>query len=102
MHSEVLVKTDGQEFKFDLQGQAPMALDEAQAWLDAEFNALECEPLRASGKLLRADKVLVLARDAGPARLADPAWGPRFAAATCAALGKSVVRLDTGSMSAWF
>lgn len=102
MHSEVLVKTEGQEFKFDLKGQAPMAADDAHQWLDAQFTAMECEPLRASGKLLRADKVLVLARDAGPARLADPAWGPVFAAAACAALGKAVVSMDTASMTVWY
>lgn len=102
MHSEVVVKSEGQEFKFDLQGQAPMDVDAAHQWLDGQFAALECEPLRASGKLLRADKVLVLARDAGKARLADPQWGPVFAAATVAVLGKPVVSLDTGAMTVWY
>ena len=37
-----------QEYRLDLEGQVPMRSDEARQWLDAQFVALECEPLRAS------------------------------------------------------
>ena len=59
MHSEVSVTVDrNQEFRFDLEGHEPMPSDVARRWLDDEFMRLECEPLRASGKVLLADKVL--------------------------------------------
>ena len=63
MHSEVSVAlSPQQEFRFDLEGQEPLSNEAARRWLDEQFTQLECEPLRASGKVLLADKVLVVAR----------------------------------------
>ena len=94
MRSEVSVTLSlQQEHRLDLEGQAPMRNDEARQWLDAQFVALECEPLRASGK------VLTVALAAGADRFADPVWSLDFARATSAALGKSVVRVDVPSMA---
>ena len=50
-----------------LDGPA-MAADEARAWLDEQFVHEDCEPLRASGKVLIADKVLALAHTVGRSR----------------------------------
>jgi hypothetical protein len=59
MHSEVSVQLTGnQEFRFDLEGQEPMTHEGGRRWLDDQFTALDCEPQRASGKVLLADKVL--------------------------------------------
>ena len=100
MHSVVTVSLgQSQEFRFELDGVAPMAHEEARLWLDGEFTAMECEPLRASGKVLLADKVLVVARDAGPRLLNDPQWSREFARAASAALDKPVVRIDLGAMT---
>ena len=55
-----------------------------------------------TGKLLLADKVVVLARDAGAVRLADPAWGSQFAAAAAAALAKPTALIDAQAMSVSF
>ena len=88
-----------QEYRFDLEDQAPMGNDEGRKWLDTQFTALECEPLRASGKVLTADKVLTVALAAGHSRFADPQWSKDFARATSAALGKPVVRVDVPSMT---
>ncbi len=88
-----------QEHRFDLEGQAPLDSEEARHWLDTQFIALECEPLRASGKVLTADKVLTVAMAAGAGRFADPAWSMDFARAASAALGKPVVRVDVPSMA---
>jgi len=53
--------------------EAPLAPEEARRWLDQEFTANDCEPLRASGKVLTADKVLVLAGTVGNRRfIEDP------------------------------
>ena len=100
MHSEVSVTLSlQQEHRFDLENQVPMANDQGRQWLDAQFVALECEPLRASGKVLTADKVLTVAMAAGADRFDDPQWSMEFARATSAALGKAVVRVDVPSMA---
>lgn len=100
MHSEVSVSAErNQEFRFDLESVPPMPQDEARRWLDGEFMRLECEPLRASGKVLLADKVLTVARAAGPDLLSDAAWLQSFARATSGALAKPVVRIDLQAMA---
>lgn len=48
--------------------EAAMPNEDARRWLDEQFVANECEPLRASGKVLTADKVLALAQAAGEDR----------------------------------
>ena len=103
MHSEVSVRLAGdQEFRFDLQSAEPMAHEAARRWLDDQFIALDCEPLRASGKVLLADKVLTVARAAGARLLADPAWSRDFARAASGVLAKPVVRVDVPSMAVSF
>jgi len=91
MQSEVRVIQDERtEWRFDLDRAAPMSSTEARSWLDAQFTQLGSAPLRPTGKLLLADKVLVVARDGGPRLLNDPDWGLNFARAASAALGKPV------------
>ena len=76
-------------------GESLPASDEARRWLDEQFVANDCEPLRASGKLLIADKVLVLATTVGERRFADdPAWAQAYARATLGALARPLVRVD--------
>ena len=100
MHSVVTVTLDpSQEFRFELDGVEPMAHEDARRWLDNEFIRMECEPLRASGKVLMADKVLTVAAAAGAAMLGDRAWLADFARATSAALARPVVRVDVQSMT---
>lgn len=103
MHSVVTVSLgQSQEFRFELDGVAPMAHEEARLWLDGEFTAMECEPLRASGKVLLADKVLTVARAAGVALMQDPTWSRDFARAASAALAKPIVRVDVPGMAVTF
>lgn len=103
MHSVVTVSLgQSQEFRFELDGVAPMAHEEARLWLDGEFTAMECEPLRASGKVLLADKVLTVARGAGVALMQDPTWSRDFARAASAALAKPIVRVDVPGMAVTF
>ena len=74
---------------------APLAPEEARRWLDQEFIANDCEPLRASGKVLTADKVLVLAGTVGDRRfIDDPGWATAFARATLGGLARPTVRVD--------
>jgi hypothetical protein len=100
MRQEVIVQfghdqRDALELRID---QALMPADEARRWLDDEFVANDCEPLRASGKVLTVDKVLVLAGTVGQARLvSDPAWAQAFARATLSALRRPLVRVDVAA-----
>lgn len=103
MNSQVSVRLDSnQEFRFDLAGAEPMGHEEGRRWLDDQFTALDCEPLRASGKVLLADKVLTVARAAGAPLMADAEWSRNFARAASAALAKTVVRVDVPGMAVTF
>lgn len=100
MHSEVTVTlTPEQEFRADLRGAEPLTNEAARRWLDEQFTALDCEPLRPSGKVLLADKLLTVARAAGPGRLADADWLQAYARAATAVLGRPVVRVDVQGMT---
>ena len=103
MHSEVIVTlSPDQEFRLDAQGGQPLSHEDARRWLDDEFLRLECEPLRASGKVLLADKVMTVALAAGTALFNDPVWSRDFARAASAALAKPVVRVDVPAMAVSF
>lgn len=103
MQSEVRVIQDQRtEWRFELDHQPPMDAGDARQWLDQEFIRLGAEPLRPTGKLLMADKVLVVAREAGARLLSDPEWGTQFARAAAAALGKPVVQVDLAGMAISF
>ena len=99
MRNEVNVTVAGQSFSFAIDGKQPLANDVARKWLDDQFVAMECEPLRASGKVLLADKIVVVAREAGVARFSDAAWGAQFAAAAAAVLGKQSLQVDADSLT---
>lgn len=100
MQKQISVVLDkGVELSFHVTDDAPLAHDAARAWLDQQFVALECEPLRASGKVLTADKVLVVTQAAGPALFKDAKWAAAYVAAVSSALGKSMIRVDVPSMA---
>jgi hypothetical protein len=96
MRHEVFVRfPHGREFALPVSAADAMPADEARRWLDEQFVANECEPLRASGKVLTADKLLALAGTVGPPRFeSDPSWAADFARATLAALGRPMVQVD--------
>ena len=76
-------------------GTAPLGHEEARRWLDEQFLAFDCEPLRPTGKVLTADKVLALATAAGAAQFeGDADWAQAFARAALGALGRPLVKVD--------
>lgn len=100
MRSQILVLLDkGLEFQFHVEEGQPMASDVARAWLDAQFTELDCEPLRASGKVLTADKVLRVTEAAGEALFSDEKWSADYARAVSAALARPIIRVDVPSMA---
>ncbi len=101
MRSHVTVSWgDAASYVLDLEEVQPMPHDVARHWLDDQFIELGCEPLRATGKVLTADKVLCVAEAAGPVRFSDSRhreWAMAFARAASAALAKPAVTVDVPS-----
>ena len=85
-------------FKIELTPEQALEREAARKWLDDQFTSLECEPLRATGKLLMADRVVVVAQAAGPAKFSDPQWALAFAQAASSVLGKSVINVDADAL----
>lgn len=99
MRNTVLVVLPQQkEFQLSV-ADAPMDREAARVWLDEQFIAFDCEPLRASGKVLSADKVLRVTEAADPALFSDAQWSATFASAVFAMLGKSMIRIDVPAMA---
>jgi len=97
MQQEVIIRFSADQEVVEPLGahEALLAPDVARRWLDEQFIANECEPLRASGKVLTADKLLSLAVTVGPQRFADDAaFRHGYALAAISAMGKSVLRID--------
>ena len=100
MRSEVSITFKGRPpVLINLEGLPPMPNDAARAWLDQQFTQMECEPLRPTGKLLTADKVVVVAQAAGSEKFADPAWARDFSRAASAALAKPIIYIDVTALS---
>ncbi len=103
MRNEVRVLLeDGQEFVQDFDSSEAMSNEDGRRWLDQEFIRMECEPLRASGKVLIVDKVVVVAKEAGAAMLAQPDWLANFAKASIGAVGRPTVVVNTKAMTVTF
>lgn len=98
MRSQVTVSwSDAASYPFDLEEVQPMPHDLARAWLDEQFTTLGCDPIRPTGKVLTADKILCVAEAAGEGHFRDAAhrnWALAFARAASAALAKPVVSID--------
>jgi hypothetical protein len=94
----------GVEFVLPHAGSAaPMAAEQARHWLDEQFVANGCEPLRASGKVLIADKVLALATTVGHVRFeTDREWADDYARAVLGALDRNTVHVDVDAGAVTF
>ena len=91
----------GPDQQFDLLVAAAevSAFETARKWLDEQFINNGCEPMRGSGKVLIADKILGIAAAVGPAVFADPVWAQAYAIASLGALGKSRLSVDVARLS---
>jgi len=89
-------------YAFDLEEVQPMPHELARSWLDEQFTFMGCEPIRPTGKVLTADKILAVAEAAGQERFRDTEhrpWAMAFARAASSALAKPVVTLDVPGQS---
>lgn len=96
MRQEVVVRfAPARDFTLPVPPEGAMDSFDARRWLDEQFVAEECEPLRASGKVLTVDKILALAGTVGPQRFeTDAAWGAEFARAVLGALARPTAVID--------
>ena len=100
-HDLTVVFRPGQQIH--VSADTTMTADEGRRWLDDQFLAFDCTPLRASGKVLVADKLLAVAGEAGQAHFAaDPAWATQFVQAAGAATGRPLIRVDIEAASVTF
>jgi hypothetical protein len=98
-HQVIVLLHKGIEFELSASTEHALDSSQARSWLDTQFVAFDCEPLRASGKVLTADKVLRVTEAAPIALFEDPKWSGDYAAAVLAALGKTMVRVDVPAMA---
>ncbi len=79
------------------EGRDAWSAEQARRWLDDQFVAYECEPLRALGKVLAKDKVIALADAIGSRGFeADEALRGDYASAVTSLLARPQVHVDVG------
>ncbi|NYT64376.1 hypothetical protein H0A58_00160 [Alcaligenaceae bacterium] len=90
------------ELSVDIEPGGQASID-ARDWFDASWTELDCEPLRASGKVLLLDKILGVARALGYATLSkDKAFAQEFAMQAALALEKPRVTVDLPNLLVGF
>ena len=100
MRSEVkVVFGPDQEVNLVVDASEVLSFDAARRWLDEQFVKNECEPMRGSGKVLIADKILGVAAAVGPAAFEDAAFALDYARAASGALSKALLRVDIPKLS---
>jgi hypothetical protein len=88
---------EGRQYEFRVLDSDLVAItdDQAHRWLDQEWDVLECEAVRPTGKVLLLDKVLGVARGGGERRFAeDGPWARGFARSVARLLDRPVVIVD--------
>ena len=94
MSSIVCVVFDHNQ-EYELIAHAGQSREEANLWLDKQWEALECEPYNPMGKVLVLDKILSIAKYGGEKRFAAGGeWAESYARAVIAVLERPVVRVD--------
>jgi hypothetical protein len=104
MRSTVVIAFGSTEVLVHLPAaEAPWSADEARRWLDEQFVANGCEPLRASGKVLTADKLVAIASAIGQRGFEqDEGLRLAYAHAVEAALSRPTVRIDVDARAVSF
>ncbi|MDM4766447.1 hypothetical protein [Pelomonas sp. SE-A7] len=95
MRKEVkLVFGPGKEIDLAVDASEVLSFEASRQWLDEQFVRLGCEPMRGSGKVLVADKILSVAAAAGLEGFQDAAFALDYARAASGALSKALLRID--------
>jgi hypothetical protein len=95
MRTTVSIAFGNEEVTIHLPAEPAWSHEDARRWLDDQFVSRECEPLRASGKVLTADKLLAIANAIGRRGFEqDEALRLAYANAAAAALSRPLIRVD--------
>lgn len=97
-----VIAASGERYEFEVSDADLSGMDarKAQDWLGHEFEAAGCVPTNPVGKLLLADKILVLAKTQKDAAFAEPTpWATNFVRAAAAAIGRALLTIDLGAHS---
>ncbi|MEH0166913.1 hypothetical protein ABT392_09825 [Paucibacter sp. JuS9] len=89
-----LVFGPGKEIDLAVEAEEVLSFEASRQWLDEQFVRLGCEPMRGSGKVLVADKILGVAAALGPEGFKDAAVALDYARAASGALSKALLRVD--------
>jgi hypothetical protein len=96
--SSIVVVVFDRSRDYELIAHAGASREEANRWLDAQWEALECEPTNPMGKVLVLDRILGIAQYAGEKRFATPGeWAKQYADAVATVLERPVVRVDVAN-----
>lgn len=86
------------DYKFAPGQVQESAVEEARKWFNREFDALGCEVESPTGKVLIIDRILSVAKFAGPQRFEQQAdWADHFARYSATVLGRDLVRVDVAA-----
>ncbi len=81
--------------EYELVAHAGMSREDANQWLNAQWEELECESTNPMGKVLVLDKLLGIAEYGGEKRFAQKGeWAQQYANAAGAVMGRPAVRID--------
>ena len=72
--------------------------DEARQWFDQQFQALGCNVVTPTGKVLIVDRILSVAKYGGEERFVEQQpWAEQFVRNAAMILGREVIRVDIGN-----
>lgn len=96
MRPSVTIVFDDDELVTTLgAGDAPLPPEAARRWLDERYVEYGCELMRATGKVLNADKLLAVAHAIGPSGFRkDEGLRMAFARAALGAMARNTVHID--------
>ncbi len=80
---------------YEIISHGKLTREEANRWLGAQWEELECEATNPMGKVLVLDRILGVAYFAGEKRFAEHSeWTQQYAEAVAAVLVRPVIRVD--------
>lgn len=81
--------------EYELVAHAMPSREEANRWLDTQWEEMGCEPSNPMGKVLALDKILCVAKYAGEKQFTEHSeWAQHYANAVATVLERPVVRVN--------
>jgi hypothetical protein len=96
---------EGEEYEFRIADSelAGVSVERAQRWFDDEYVRADCEPANPVGKVLLSDKLLGIARAAGPEPFAGQTeWANAFALHAAVLVGRANVTINVPEATVGF